>query len=169
MMRKKALAGAALAGLMLAVSPAMAQQQQRDMMQGQMGQPGQMGPQGQMGQQGQMGRMGQQGQMGPQGMMQGQRAMAGECPVMLGPQAVEMVQEQLRAQGYELAVDGVWGPETSQAVQQFQREQGLRATGRLSFRTLANLGVDIQQLASAEAAAEPMEAQTPGMQQDQQQ
>lgn len=55
------------------------------------------------------------------------------------------VQEKLRqigidrGDGVEIAVDGVYGAETSLAVSQFQRENGLPVTGKVDFKTWETL------------------------------
>lgn len=54
------------------------------------------------------------------------------------------VQESLNDEGYNLAVDGVWGAQTANAIRSFQSEhQDLRATGDLDSQTLAELDVDV--------------------------
>lgn len=55
---------------------------------------------------------------------------------------VAEAQRALGARGYAVgAVDGVWGPDSQSALQNFQRTRGLQATGRLDDRSLAALGV----------------------------
>jgi murein L,D-transpeptidase YcbB/YkuD len=58
---------------------------------------------------------------------------------------VREVQESLKDKGYELAVDGAWGPNTEQALKEFQSKNGLTATGKLDERTLSMLDVDVSQ------------------------
>ena len=56
---------------------------------------------------------------------------------------LENVQQQLQQQGYykNAKVDGVWGPQTRQAVLSFQQAKGLQTTGQLDQQTLNALGM----------------------------
>jgi peptidoglycan hydrolase-like protein with peptidoglycan-binding domain len=55
---------------------------------------------------------------------------------------VRNIQQELERRGYELgAVDGIYGPRTRQAVTAFQRDENLRADGRIGPQTLAALGM----------------------------
>jgi hypothetical protein len=55
---------------------------------------------------------------------------------------VRSVQQALMDRGYNAgAPDGVWGPNTEDALRRFQSNQGLRATGLLDAQTVAALGV----------------------------
>lgn len=55
---------------------------------------------------------------------------------------VKHLQETLQQRGlYQGQVDGIYGPETKAAVQKFQQENNLQATGKLNVRTLSELGV----------------------------
>jgi peptidoglycan hydrolase-like protein with peptidoglycan-binding domain len=63
---------------------------------------------------------------------------------------VRSAQQALNDRGFNVgSVDGVWGPNTENAVRDFQRAQGLQQTGTLDQATLAALGV------SGNAAAAP--------------
>ncbi|MFO0593780.1 MAG: peptidoglycan-binding protein [Myxococcaceae bacterium] len=53
--------------------------------------------------------------------------------------AVSMLQSKLRAHGYGVSVDGVFGPGTANAVRSFQRAHGLSADGVVGPRTWAAL------------------------------
>lgn len=54
------------------------------------------------------------------------------------------VQESLNDEGYNIAVDGVWGPNTTRAIRSFQQQNDdLRATGDLDSQTLAELDVEV--------------------------
>lgn len=55
---------------------------------------------------------------------------------------VRLLQDKLTAQGFSLAVDGVFGRETRRAVRAFQAEQGLAVDGIVGPVTWAALGVD---------------------------
>jgi hypothetical protein len=49
------------------------------------------------------------------------------------------IQRLLRRNGYRIRDDGVWGPETRNALEDFQREHGLPGTGYPDDRTMARL------------------------------
>ncbi len=53
--------------------------------------------------------------------------------------AVRQLQQQLRNAGYDVAVDGVFGPQTRRAVQQFQQQAGLQVDGRAGGDTASAL------------------------------
>ncbi|WP_084536451.1 peptidoglycan-binding domain-containing protein [Azospirillum halopraeferens] len=52
---------------------------------------------------------------------------------------VRSLQQALNAEGHSLAVDGIWGPNTRDALIGFQRDRGIDATGRLDRQTVAAL------------------------------
>lgn len=56
---------------------------------------------------------------------------------------VKDVQESLNDEGHNLAVDGVWGQRTVDALRAFQQQNNLNATGNLDSQTVAELGIDI--------------------------
>ena len=59
-----------------------------------------------------------------------------------GKQEVKSAQEALKAKGYDAgASDGAMGPRTRAALRNFQKAEGLRATGRLDADTRSKLGV----------------------------
>src|SRR4051812_20615495 len=59
------------------------------------------------------------------------------------PAAVQSVQDHLRRAGtYTGTVDGVWGPDSLAALQQFQAAHQLQVTGQLNQATAAALGLD---------------------------
>lgn len=47
-------------------------------------------------------------------------ASAGNQQANLAADDIQEVQSSLRSEGFAVAVDGVWGPQTSSAVRQFQ-------------------------------------------------
>lgn len=57
---------------------------------------------------------------------------------------VKAVQELLRANGYQISADGIWGPRSAEALRTFQRAQGLRVTGQPDEATMAALRGEIQ-------------------------
>jgi hypothetical protein len=75
--------------------------------------------------------------------------------IELSPSALEEVQRRLNDGGYDAgAVDGIWGPNTSQAVARFQRDEGLDPTGTLTLETIHAL--DLEELITGEGAAQPV-------------
>ena len=55
---------------------------------------------------------------------------------------VRSVQQSLNQRGFNAGpVDGHWGPNTEDAVRDFQRANGLAQTGNLDSRTLSALGI----------------------------
>jgi peptidoglycan hydrolase-like protein with peptidoglycan-binding domain len=84
--------------------------------------------------------------------------------------SVQAVQQALKDKGYDPgAVDGRMGPKTHAAVRDFQKKEGLRATGRVDRKTAEKLGVQARaetrapagDAASAQPTA-PREAKKPG-------
>src|SRR5205814_6338858 len=61
-------------------------------------------------------------------------------PMTSGP-AVRQLQQRLKALGYGVAVDGVFGPGTAAAVKKFQAAKGLAADGIAGPATQAALGM----------------------------
>lgn len=69
-------------------------------------------------------------------------APASTAPRTTAPASADLreSQQQLKSLGYyDGAVDGLWGPETQAAVERYQRERGLSATGRIDSPTRASL------------------------------
>lgn len=58
--------------------------------------------------------------------------------------STRQVQQQLVAAGYDIAVDGITGPNTRAALVDFQSRQGLLADGIAGPETWAALGLDLQ-------------------------
>ncbi|HYG88487.1 MAG TPA: peptidoglycan-binding domain-containing protein [Azospirillum sp.] len=56
---------------------------------------------------------------------------------------VRQVQEALNNAGQNIEVDGIWGPNTQQALRDFQQGHGLQPTGRPDRDTMAALNVDV--------------------------
>lgn len=55
---------------------------------------------------------------------------------------MKQVQEKLKSEGlYKGQIDGIEGPETKQALEQYQKQQNLQQTGSLDQETLDKLGV----------------------------
>ncbi|OFZ73770.1 MAG: hypothetical protein A2W04_00655 [Betaproteobacteria bacterium RBG_16_64_9] len=69
----------------------------------------------------------------------------------MNAQTVREAQQALKDKGHDPGpIDGMWGPQTQQAVKEFQEKEKLQASGRLDQRTLSALG--IQEGASAAGA-----------------
>lgn len=62
------------------------------------------------------------------------------CETNTTPDVIRRVQTALRREGYNVAVDGVAGPSTMQAVTAYQRRENL-GTGGLTMATVRSLGV----------------------------
>ena len=84
----------------------------------------------------------------------------------LSPSATTAVQERLAAAGvYSGAADGVWGPESQQALDRFQQGRGLAVTGALNLATAQALGIGVTRLlppaepAAVAPAAAPLSPQ----------
>ncbi len=74
----------------------------------------------------------------PSTMQQGSESQT--APVNVSENQIKQVQEHLKTAGlYNGKADGKMGPETKQALQQFQQQQGLQATGQLDQETMAAL------------------------------
>jgi peptidoglycan hydrolase-like protein with peptidoglycan-binding domain len=55
---------------------------------------------------------------------------------------VKRVQETLRAENYYRgSVDGILGPQTRAALEQYQKDRNLDAVGRLNWETIDSLGL----------------------------
>lgn len=70
-------------------------------------------------------------------------SMRGEMRHAAGSGRVRAVQEALKTKGFDPGpIDGVKGPQTTQAVKDFQRAENLEVTGRADSATLNKLGVE---------------------------
>lgn len=70
----------------------------------------------------------------------GQSTSAMTSPVNASEDQIKAAQQQLKTAGeYKGSVDGKMGPEMKQALEQFQKQHGLQATGALDQETLAAL------------------------------
>jgi peptidoglycan hydrolase-like protein with peptidoglycan-binding domain len=68
----------------------------------------------------------------------------------LSQTGVMAVQQRLKQNGvYGGPTDGVWGPESAAALEQFQRANGLQVTGQLNQATVATLGLNPADLLAA--------------------
>jgi len=70
----------------------------------------------------------------------GQSSSAMTSPVNASEDQIKAAQQQLKSAGeYKGSIDGKMGPEMKQALEQFQKQHGLQATGALDQETLAAL------------------------------
>jgi peptidoglycan hydrolase-like protein with peptidoglycan-binding domain len=61
----------------------------------------------------------------------------------LNAEAVRTIQGRLRQLGlYSGDADGIWGDSTQAALERFQRDRGLQASGQLNPNTLMTMGLD---------------------------
>jgi peptidoglycan hydrolase-like protein with peptidoglycan-binding domain len=68
----------------------------------------------------------------------------------LSQAGVMAVQQRLKQDGaYPGQTDGVWGPDSAAALEQFQRAHGLQVTGQLNQGTVATLGLNPADLLAA--------------------
>lgn len=77
-----------------------------------------------------------------QSEMSKQQQQAGA--VKLDSKRVNEMQKALNEKGYAVGrVDGVVGPQTTNAIREFQRKEGLSATGQPDQQTLKALGIEV--------------------------
>ena len=81
------------------------------------------------------------------------------------PQRIREIQEALSAKGYPVEANGVWGPETIQALSKFQEDQNinnLSGRGKLDSLTLIALGLGPQHGTQAPPASQETKTVTEG-------
>jgi peptidoglycan hydrolase-like protein with peptidoglycan-binding domain len=80
----------------------------------------------------------------PLQQQQMQQPAAGEgMEAQLSSDELAELQRMLNNAGYAAGpVDGIWGPQTSGAVESFQQDRGLEPTGTLTADTLQALGME---------------------------
>ncbi|HXV81017.1 MAG TPA: peptidoglycan-binding domain-containing protein [Candidatus Binatia bacterium] len=62
---------------------------------------------------------------------------------MSGQQDIRQAQQALKAQGHDPGpIDGLMGPQTRQALREFQSSNGLQQTGRLDEETKEKLNIE---------------------------
>ncbi len=95
---------------------------------------------GQMGYNGQQNYNGEQGQQGYNGQQNFNNTANGLAE--LTPDTVAQLQSRLQRMGfYHGNIDGQWGPETSDALADFQHAHGLQTTGNLNLPTIRGLAM----------------------------
>ncbi|WP_448206352.1 peptidoglycan-binding domain-containing protein [Azospirillum sp. sgz302134] len=75
---------------------------------------------------------------------------------------VQHVQRALNSAGYDVRVDGKWGPSTQRALREYQQAHGLTATGRPDRDTLAALDTGSQRRMSGSSGARLDQSPTAG-------
>jgi pentapeptide MXKDX repeat protein len=76
---------------------------------------------------------------------------------------VKAIQQALKDKGHDPgAIDGVMGPKTSSALRDFQKKEGLTATGQIDQETLAKLGVEASGSASPATSSGSSMPSSPG-------
>ena len=73
---------------------------------------------------------------------------------------IKQAQEKLSAKGHDVTADGVLGPKTQAAVKEFQKQEGIQASGQLNQETLAALGVS-ESASGAGGSSAPTGAPSP--------
>lgn len=77
-------------------------------------------------------------------------------PQQLSSQQIRQLQQSLDSQGFKSGhADGKWGPDTAQAVKQFQQHQNIQASGKLDQQTLQALGVNTTAQGSSSPSSSP--------------
>ncbi|WP_193222319.1 peptidoglycan-binding domain-containing protein [Alkalilimnicola sp. S0819] len=107
-------------------------------------------------------------QAGPDSPQQVSAQESRDFPAPVDDQMIRQLQQALSEQGQDLQTDGIWGPETHQALRQYQQEQGLEPSGQIDSETLASLNLENQQSAAMEQG-QPEQDQQASVQEDQQQ
>ena len=80
----------------------------------------------------------------------------------LSQAGVMAVQQRLKQNGaYAGQTDGVWGPDSAAALEQFQRAHGLQVTGQLNQGTVATLGLNPADLLAAAPPGVPTPSASP--------
>jgi peptidoglycan hydrolase-like protein with peptidoglycan-binding domain len=83
-------------------------------------------------------------------------------PSQLSEADIRRVQETLKSEGYDVgAVDGVWGPNTEDALRAFQQAKGIPATGRLNEDTVLALGFSTSEFAAGEFSGDTEQRNDP--------
>jgi hypothetical protein len=81
--------------------------------------------------------------VGPRARFAGGGSSSGHvAAVDLPPDDIRLIQRVLIDRGLlDGDADGVWGPETREALTTYQRQQGIAVTGGIDMRTVSSLGV----------------------------
>jgi peptidoglycan hydrolase-like protein with peptidoglycan-binding domain len=80
-------------------------------------------------------------QTGAAGRAPAVHGMAQQVKATMSHRRVEELQKALNNNGKTLAVDGRWGSKTQAALRDYQKQQGLKASGRLDRATAQKLNI----------------------------
>lgn len=70
------------------------------------------------------------------------------APASLSSRQVRQIQQALNRKGFDAGhVDGIWGPQTREAVENFQTAENIQGNGSLNSETVSKLGLNQQQFA----------------------
>lgn len=76
--------------------------------------------------------------------------------ITISPETVKEIQKKLNQEGYNAGpVDGQFGQSMAVALKNFQKDNELEETGKLNFRTLSKMNIDVLAMGSAQAAPRP--------------
>jgi peptidoglycan hydrolase-like protein with peptidoglycan-binding domain len=79
----------------------------------------------------------------PTGFSGGRTEARGSGAINLSKEQIRDLQTALSRQGFDIGeVDGRLGPRTERALMEFQKRQGLQATGHIDQRTVEALGIN---------------------------
>ena len=79
-----------------------------------------------------------------------QQSQTETVPLQVKAQTVMQVQQKLNKEGFDAGnADGNWGPQTAEAVKNFQRKNDLPQTGQLDQQTLSKLGINLSSSGSS--------------------
>lgn len=67
-----------------------------------------------------------------------------QTTVFASPSGPRFVQYLLRARGYKISADGIWGKQTTSALRSFQRRHSLKTNGQLNAPTWEALVVSLK-------------------------
>jgi peptidoglycan hydrolase-like protein with peptidoglycan-binding domain len=74
--------------------------------------------------------------------------------VKLNKQEITQLQQKLDQKGFNVGkADGIWGPKTSRALKEFQKQNNLPATGMSDQQTLGDLGINLSMQNNSNASA----------------
>ena len=77
-------------------------------------------------------------------------------PTSLSEDAIRAIQTALDESGFKVGrIDGLWGPETDDAVRKFQQSKQIQANGQLDQQTLSALGLNSAQFAQQSHGGSP--------------